>query len=161
MVENSDAAQRPNSSDGKDETSEISIRGILLFAGGVLVSAVLINFVLLWIFSIFTVHEERNQQPSAPWSASVRNRLPPEPRLEGLTPLAPPPYEGMSPDEMLRTYGWIDREAGVVRIPIERAMELVVDQLPARSPDARGDKEEPVPTPSRSNSGRGRPKGQQ
>jgi hypothetical protein len=27
--------------------------------------------------------------------------------------------------EHLTTYGWVDREAGVVRIPIERAMEMV------------------------------------
>ena len=30
-------------------------------------------------------------------------------------------------------YGWVDREAGVVRIPVERAMELLVERgLPAR-----------------------------
>jgi hypothetical protein len=26
----------------------------------------------------------------------------------------------------LATYGWVDRDAGIVRIPIERAMELLV-----------------------------------
>ena len=29
---------------------------------------------------------------------------------------------------LLDSYGWIDREAGIVRIPIERAMELLVEQ---------------------------------
>ncbi len=30
-------------------------------------------------------------------------------------------------------YGWVDREAGIVRVPIERAMELVLEGgLPAR-----------------------------
>jgi hypothetical protein len=34
----------------------------------------------------------------------------------------------------LNTYGWIDRTAGVVRVPIERAMELVLQRgLPTRS----------------------------
>jgi len=33
----------------------------------------------------------------------------------------------------LETYGWINRTAGVVRIPIERAMDLVLQQgLPSR-----------------------------
>ena len=27
--------------------------------------------------------------------------------------------------ELLNSYGWVDRDAGVVRIPIERAMDLV------------------------------------
>lgn len=34
----------------------------------------------------------------------------------------------------LNTYGWIDRTAGVVRIPIDRAMDLVLERgLPTRS----------------------------
>lgn len=28
--------------------------------------------------------------------------------------------------ELLASYGWVDREKGVVRIPIDRAMEMVV-----------------------------------
>ncbi len=28
--------------------------------------------------------------------------------------------------EVLNSYGWVDREKGVVRIPIDRAMELVI-----------------------------------
>ncbi|MCU0232152.1 MAG: hypothetical protein MUC67_12400 [Acidobacteria bacterium] len=28
--------------------------------------------------------------------------------------------------ELLNSYGWIDREKGVVRVPIDRAMEMVV-----------------------------------
>lgn len=30
--------------------------------------------------------------------------------------------------ELLNTYGWIDQEAGVVRIPIDRAMELIAER---------------------------------
>lgn len=37
-------------------------------------------------------------------------------------------------DAELNSYGWIDRTAGVVRIPIDRAMELIAQRgLPARS----------------------------
>lgn len=32
-------------------------------------------------------------------------------------------------EEKLNTYGWVDREAGIVRIPVERAMELELAQL--------------------------------
>ncbi|MDE3084964.1 MAG: hypothetical protein KGJ37_07100 [Verrucomicrobiota bacterium] len=32
----------------------------------------------------------------------------------------------------LSTYGWIDQKAGVVRLPIERAMELTVRDLQAK-----------------------------
>jgi hypothetical protein len=37
-------------------------------------------------------------------------------------------------DQTLATYGWVDRDKGVVRIPIERAMELLAQRgLPARA----------------------------
>jgi hypothetical protein len=59
-------------------------------------------------------------------------RLPPEPRLQT------DPRDDManlrrSEDDVLDSYGWVDRNAGVVRIPIERAMTLVVERgLPTR-----------------------------
>lgn len=37
----------------------------------------------------------------------------------------------------LTSYGWMDRSNGIVRIPIERAMDLIVERgLPVRSPGA-------------------------
>jgi hypothetical protein len=36
-------------------------------------------------------------------------------------------------EEMLYSYGWVDEQAGTVRIPIERAMDLIVQRgLPVR-----------------------------
>lgn len=36
---------------------------------------------------------------------------------------------------ILNSYGWVDQEAGIARVPIERAMELVIEDLPARAED--------------------------
>ena len=41
------------------------------------------------------------------------------------------------------TYGWIDKNKGVARIPIERAMELTVAELAQKKPAAAG----PIATP--------------
>ena len=30
--------------------------------------------------------------------------------------------------QQLDTYGWVDRKAGIIRIPIDRAMELIVEE---------------------------------
>src|SRR5436190_10411624 len=43
----------------------------------------------------------------------------------------------------LTTYGWIDKNKGVARIPIERAMELTVAQLAQQKPAPAG----PIATP--------------
>ena len=31
--------------------------------------------------------------------------------------------------ETLSTYGWVDQEKGIVRIPVDRATELVIEEL--------------------------------
>jgi hypothetical protein len=37
----------------------------------------------------------------------------------------------------LTTYGWIDREHGIVRIPIDRAMQRLVEDAPTRGDRAK------------------------
>jgi len=46
-------------------------------------------------------------------------------------------------DKALNTYAWIDKNKGVVRIPIRRAMELTIAQLAQQKPAAAG----PIATP--------------
>jgi hypothetical protein len=57
---------------------------------------------------------------------------PPEPRLQG-QPTKDLVEMRREEDEALSTYGWVDPQAGVVRIPIDRAMDRVLERgLPAR-----------------------------
>lgn len=47
-------------------------------------------------------------------------------------------------EKSLSTYGWVDKRAGIARIPIERAMQLLTENpgkqlLPGMSPAARGE----------------------
>ena len=46
-------------------------------------------------------------------------------------------------DKALTTYGWIDKNKGVARIPIERAMELTATDLAKQKPTPAG----PIATP--------------
>ena len=65
-------------------------------------------------------------------STAPASPLPPEPRLEAN------PFQALQAlraheDELLTHYGWIDQSKGIVRIPIERAMELTAERgLPVR-----------------------------
>jgi hypothetical protein len=34
--------------------------------------------------------------------------------------------------KQLNSYGWVDQKAGIVRLPIERAMELTVEKYGAK-----------------------------
>src|SRR5438093_7788733 len=46
-------------------------------------------------------------------------------------------------EKALNTYAWVDKNKGVVRIPISRAMELTVSELAQQKPAAAG----PIATP--------------
>jgi hypothetical protein len=46
-------------------------------------------------------------------------------------------------EKALTTYGWIDKNKGIARVPIERAMELTVAELAQKKPAAAG----PIATP--------------
>jgi hypothetical protein len=57
----------------------------------------------------------------------------PPPRLETNPAVALAKLRAME-DARLHGYGWVDRGAGIIHIPIERAMELTVERgLPARA----------------------------
>ena len=52
------------------------------------------------------------------------------------------PFNGIivNEDNELYSYGWVDEKAGTVHIPIDRAMELLVERgLPVRPQPAVGD----------------------
>lgn len=61
--------------------------------------------------------------------------LPAEPRFEAVPGKALETIE-VRADAQLSSYGWVDQKAGIVHIPIERAMELEVSRLPVAPEDA-------------------------
>jgi hypothetical protein len=67
-----------------------------------------------------------------PLAATEQNRVPPEPRLQ-TSPREDLQNFREQEDTVLKSYGWVDRNAGIVRIPIEEAMKLTVQRgLPTR-----------------------------
>jgi hypothetical protein len=118
--------------DVQHEESDVNILAIFGFGAGLIAVAIVVHVAILLFFNVL---ESRARQQSAsvyPLAAGQENRLPPEPRLQT------DPREDLSElrareDAILRSYGWVDRNAGVVRIPIDRAMELTLQRgLPAR-----------------------------
>jgi hypothetical protein len=109
------------------ETRDISIRAIVGFG---LALAVLTGIVLaaMWgVFRVFERRENQRDQPLPPMIAANLRRTPSGPRLEP-DPLAPRRRLRAQESAVLTTAGWVDRDHGVVRIPIDRAMELLVEK---------------------------------
>ncbi len=114
------------------EKSDASTRPIFRFVAGLAVFVAVAMFVMALLYGYFTKRETALDTPLSPLAkeAPVKSsgpQLQPNPRTE-LETL----HRGE--DAQLNGYGWVDQPQGLVRIPIERAMELVAERgLPARS----------------------------
>ena len=119
------------------EESDVNIRAIFGFGAALIVVAAVVNLLIFVLFGFFNTREGLSGPTEYPLAVAEENRLPPEPRLQTN------PREDMSElrakeDQILGTYGWVDKNAGVVRIPIEVAMKLTLERgLPARTEQAR------------------------
>jgi hypothetical protein len=118
------------------ETSDVSIGGVVQFGIGLAAATIVIHVAVWGCFRLLEKRERRLDQVQAvsPMVSASLRRTPPEPRLEA-DPLAPRLRMQASEDAVLTTYGWVDRNAGVARIPIARAMDLLVEKgLPPAKP---------------------------
>lgn len=78
--------------------------------------------------------------PPAPFSALAGADSPagaPKPSLQR-APSGDLSAYRRSKEQILQSYGWVDQPAGIVHIPIERAMQLTVQQGRSAAPAASG-----------------------
>jgi hypothetical protein len=121
--------------DVKYETEDFSPRGIRWFTAGLAVLAVTVLLLmggLLWLLSGGWPPRQGIVTPMVP-----APNMSPEPDLQVASSLD---YQAMRAAEaaQLNSYRWVDREAGIAAIPIERAMEILAGRgLPARKSAAK------------------------
>ncbi len=115
------------------ERRDIHIRKVTIYGTAMLLAICLTGVgVTVLVFKKLTVEDKSTSLP--PFLDT--QQPPPEPRLQTNPPLDLSRYRAIE-EAQLHSYGWIDRGNGVVRIPIERALEIVVQNgLPARADSA-------------------------
>jgi hypothetical protein len=113
------------------EESDVNVRAIFGFGAG-LIAVGLVVQVLLWLLMNYYTKQAAQVPRNFPLSADYQQQAPPEPRLQTH------PQQDLRDlrareDAILHGYGWVDKNTGVARIPIEEAMKIVVQRgLPAR-----------------------------
>jgi hypothetical protein len=113
------------------EKTDASPRGLLYFA--LVMAAILAatSVSLMWLFKYFQKAENPGSVIAAPFAAE--RPVPSPPRIQS-NPDADMRSYWQSQQNLLNTYGWIDRQNDIVRIPIDRAMEILLERgLPTRS----------------------------
>jgi hypothetical protein len=114
------------------EESDVDFRSILMFGAGLLLTCLAVSFVVWVLFQHFEAREARQHAPDFPLATTEEHRLPPEPRLQ-TDPRGDLQALRDAEQQTLTTYGWVDRGANIVRLPIDEAMKLTVQRgLPAR-----------------------------
>ena len=119
------------------ETSDVNIAGIFGFAFGLFMTGVAVHVFVWLLFLFFAAHEGRRAMPEFPLAAGQESRVPPEPRLQ-TNPRQDLRDLRSAEDTLLTSYGWVDKDARIARIPIREAMKLTVERgLPARGESPR------------------------
>lgn len=134
------------------EASDINVRAVLTFALLLTVSTFVVAFGLRYLFRFFNQQEARSPRPG-PMALTQKDRLPPEPRLQGAPGFQVTLEDGQTRnlergapqseyrllrqqwEENLKT-GLKDQSGNVVGMPIDAAMDKVASQgLPSSAKD--------------------------
>jgi len=139
------------------EGSTVQVGGITWFIVVLTVAVVFTGWLMAAVLNSFEGREKKAELESRPSPfAAQRAKLPPEPRLqlapdseEQIDKSEPPNLKTQHPleefkqlrrtwDEQLKSYGWVDEQGGIVRIPIEDAKKLLLQRgLPTRDDGKR------------------------
>jgi hypothetical protein len=121
----------------RHETSDVNVRAILTVGAGLAALTIAVS-ALVWLLVVFLSGRAARSGPREyPLAVAHEQRLPPEPRLQTN------PREDLSElqqaeEQVLGSYGWVDKGTGVVRIPVDEAIRLTLERgLPVRAEEPR------------------------
>jgi len=116
--------------ESRHETSDINVWAVGKFAIALGILCVAALGLLFGLFRYFQ-SETGGPMPKSELNVDAR-RLPPQPRLQQ-APITDLKEMRAAEDQLLTSYGWVDREHGVVRLPIDRAIAVLAQRgLPSR-----------------------------
>jgi hypothetical protein len=129
------------------ETTDISLRPLILFVLGLVGSLILVLVVLRAQFAFYEGGQSEGQLTPIPRPLPALTDGPPvEPRLQETPELDMDAVRAIDDAKLTRT-GWVDRTKGTAEISIDDAMKIVVQKgLPVRKQAAPPEGEKPPGT---------------
>lgn len=112
------------------ELRDISVRAVTWCGVALILAAIVVHVALAGLYKVF---EHQHPSPDAPSRIAFNTQMiAPEPRLQ-VEPAKELDHYFAAENQKLNSYGWVDKPAGVVRIPIQRAMDQIAQRgLPTR-----------------------------
>jgi hypothetical protein len=110
-----------------ENKQDVDVRAVTKFGLGLTGGVIIVAFLMWFLFDRFAAKEAQHSPRPEPMQLSNPQKAPPEPRLQPNPPLELKEFRA-GEDAVLNTYGWVDPEKGIVRIPVSRAIELVAKE---------------------------------
>jgi hypothetical protein len=133
------APDPPDPPDPPDTTigdRDIQYGAVYKFAVGLIV-VIIVSMGLMWAASIYLKKQGIQSDPApSPLAEANEKRLPPEPRLEKAPPKDLAELRARE-DEILSGYAWVNKEQGLARIPVARALDIVAEKGLPPAPGAK------------------------
>ena len=128
------------------EPRDANIRGLLQFAFWMAVVLAITLFAMKWTFNYFAKIEPLGP-PASPLARATQREPLPSPFLQ-VHPHGELEDYCVAQQKQVSTYGWVDQQSGVVRIPIDRAMDMSLQRgFPARAASEAPSSMPPVAMP--------------
>jgi hypothetical protein len=113
----------------KHEMTDADIPSIAKFGAG-LFALIVVAMIAMWFLFQFLGEKQEAEALSSP--LAPLHQSPPAPRLQ-VSPEQDLQAIRQAESEQLNSYGWIDRDAGIVHMPIGVAIErIVAEGLPSK-----------------------------
>jgi hypothetical protein len=109
------------------ESTDVTTPSIAKALAVLIFVTVVVVALLLPMFGWLESRARRSDPPPPPMGGHQEGRLPAEPRLQ-TTPVQDLAAVRGQDERLLRSYGWVDEQKGIVRIPIDAAMQLIVQR---------------------------------
>jgi hypothetical protein len=152
------------------EHEDLGTRGVFAFMIGLAVVGVVIYFIIVGMYSFLDKYERSQMSTASPLvtSKGVMSRVVTQEDMDkAFRDNGAPMLETnertqlrdflMNQENQLNSYGWVDQKSGIAHIPIERAMELIVEQkIPVHSPDGANAKTTATNTLAEKTAGKGK-----
>lgn len=147
--------------------TELNLKAIV-WTGIATLGITAISMVLMWwLFRGFEKLEDREDTKPPAMAEAAAPTLPPEPRLEESPPANLAALRARE-QEVLDSPAWVDEASGIVRIPLDLAIDVIarkglggapavaVPEAPVPAQDAPATPTPPTPTPPSAAAGSGR-----
>jgi hypothetical protein len=109
------------------EHTDADTRAITRFGIALAFAVIIVQVFLWWMFDHLSSREAKLSPPVPALITAQAPTEPPAPRLQG-DPQLDMRKLREAEDAVLNHYGWVDPDRGIVRIPIERAIDLIAQR---------------------------------